>query len=426
MWILLTLCAALAADPPSDPPPPDPGPPEEAAEASDEPEPHERVGWGFGGLPAVNYNSDEGFGFGVVGSVYRYDGGTAPYKTAINLVLFTTTLGIQNHNLEVDALEFLDPRLRLTVRGALNATKTSNYCGFGNAVTCDPARAEAAADRQGLTGSARDDFVRRYYRTRFINPEVRADARWMLQDKPHRMEIVAGYRGSLLIPGDFQERAPWPGSRYAEDFPGGEGGYTSVVQGGLMWDDRDNEPAPITGYWVEMTLRGASRVWGSDYEYAGLNITARTYVPLGTRRLVFANRLMFDGLAGEVTTLELATPGGTQRMQFYGHLNAGRGIRLRRFLGKGKALEQAELRWTALSPQVGSTVIDIGLLGFTDIGFVADDLSQVAQMWSTPLPSTGGGLRVAFDKNFVVRADVGVSPIEDWAPSVYIDLRNLF
>jgi len=411
MWTLLAL--ALAAEP-------------VPASPEAEPAPHEKEGWGFGGLPAVNYNSDEGFGFGIVGSVYRYDGHTAPYKTAVNLVLFTTTLGIQNHNLEVDTLEFLDPRLRLTVRGALDATKTSNYCGVGNAVTCDPAEAEAAADRRGLSGDVRDDFVRRYYRTRFINPNLRVDARWMLRDKPHRMEIIAGYRGSLLIPGDFQERAPWPGSRYEEDFPGGEDGLISVLQGGFMWDDRDNEPSPIQGYWVEMTFRGASGVWGSDYDYAGMNFTARTYVPVGTRRLVFANRLMFDGMAGDATTLEIATPGGTQRMQFFGHLNAGRGIRLRRFLGKGKLMDQAELRWTALSPTIGSTVLDIGFLGFTDLGFVAEELSDVPSMWNTPLPSTGGGLRLALDKNFIVRADVGVSPIEDWSPSVYIDLRNLF
>jgi len=420
--LALALATALAADPDPSEAAPVPAP----AEATDEAQPWQRTGWGFGGLPAVNYNSDEGLGFGVVGSAYRYNGTTAPYKTAINLVLFTTTLGIQNHNLEVDTLEFLDPRLRLTVRGALNATKTSNYCGFGNAVACDPAEAEAAADAQALGGEARDDFVRRYFRTRFINPNLRVDARWKLREKPHRMELVAGYRASLLIPGDFSDASPWPGSRYALDFPGGEEGLTSVLQGGFMWDDRDNEPAPIRGYWVEMTFRGASRVWGSDFDYAGMNFTARSYVPVFTERLVFANRLMIDGMAGEATTLEIATPGGTQRMQYFGHLNAGRGIRLRRFLGKGKAMDQAELRFTALSPKVGSTVIDLGVLGFTDIGFVAEELSNVPEMWSTPLPSTGGGLRIAFDKNFIVRADVGVSPIEDWAPSVYIDLRNLF
>jgi hypothetical protein len=397
-----------------------PAPPPESTE------PWQREGWGFGGLPAVNYNSDEGFGFGVVGSAYRYDGRTDPYKTAINLVLFASTKAVHTHNLEVDALEVLDPRLRLTVRGELNATKTSNYCGFGNQVSCDPADADARADELGLEGQLRDDLVRRYYRTRFINPVLRIDARWMLRDKPHRVEIVGGYRASALFPGDFSEGDPWPNSRYEEDFPGGERALMSVLQTGLMVDDRDNEPAPIRGYWVEATVRGASPVWGSSTSFFGFNTTLRGYVPLGTERLVFADRVMLDGMVGEATTLEIATPGGTQRMQFFGHLNAGRGIRLRRFLGKAKAMNQAEIRWTALSPKAGNTVIDIGLLGFSDLGFVGEELSDLGTMFATPLPTVGGGLRVALDKNFVVRADVGVSPIEDWSPSVYIDLRNLF
>lgn len=409
--LLLTLLAQAA-----DPTPAEPAPTER----------WQRPGWGFGGLPAVNYNSDEGAGFGVVASAYRYDGKVAPYKTAINLVIFASTKAVHTHNLEVDALELGDPRLRLTVRGEFNATKTSNYCGVGNAVTCDPAEAEAVADALTLEGDARDELVRRYYRTRFINPVFRADARWKLRDKPHRVEVLGGYRASAMLPGDFQEATPWPDSRYEEDFPGGEKALMSVLQTGMMWDNRDNEPAPIRGYWAEATVRAATPAWGSTTTYVGFNTTFRGYLPLGTDRLVFADRVMVDGMAGEATTLEIATPGGTQRMQFYGHMNAGRGIRQRRFLGKAKAMNQGELRWTAFSPKVGSSVIDIGFLGFADLGFVGEELADFGTMFDTPLPSTGGGLRLALDKNFVVRADVGVSPVEDWSPSVYIDLRNLF
>ena len=36
--------------------------------------------WGGFGLPAVAYSTDEGLGFGALGSVYRYDGATQPYR----------------------------------------------------------------------------------------------------------------------------------------------------------------------------------------------------------------------------------------------------------------------------------------------------------------------------------------------------------
>ncbi|MEQ1571842.1 MAG: BamA/TamA family outer membrane protein [Myxococcota bacterium] len=389
-------------------------------------EPWTDPGWGFGGLPAVNYNSDEGLGLGVVGSAYRYDGHTSPYKTAVNLVLFVSTKAVHTHSLEVDALELGDQPLRLTARAAFDATKTGNYCGTGPAVTCDPAVAEAAADALGLDGVARDDFVRRYYRVRFLNPNAQVNLRWAIDPMPHRVELMFGWRANAMIPGEFSDPDPFPGSLYATDFPGGEQGLVSVAQVGVMVDDRDNEPAPIRGYWVDASVRGAHAVLLSDYDYVGFNVTLRGYAPVGTDRLVFADRVMFDGMSGDAHTLELATPGGTQRFAgFYGSLNGGRGIRQRRFVGKVKVLEQAELRWTFATFGVGGTTVDLGTLGFVDLGLVATDFGHLEQL-GTLLPSTGGGLRIALDQNFVVRADVGVSPIEAWSPGVYIDLRNLF
>lgn len=399
---------------------------QEAPVVEEKPDPWDRVGWGFGGLPAVNYNSDEGFGFGVVGSIYRYDGHTSPYKTAVNLVLFATTKGVQNHALEVDTLELGGRPIRATVRGEFAATNTSNYCGIGPEVTCDPAVAEQEADAAGLAGEQREDFVRRYYRSRFLNPNGTVNFRWAIDPMPHRVELLLGWRANAMIPGDFREDSPWPGSLYAQDFPGGERGLVSVLQAGVMVDNRDNEPAPIRGYWAETTVRAASFLLGSDYDYVGFNVTLRGYAPVGTDRLVFADRVMFDGLSGEAHTLELATPGGSQRYTFFGGLNAGRGIRQRRYIGKCKAMEQAELRYTLASPVIAGILFDVSVLAFGEVGFVGAELGDVESAFTHPLPAMGGGLRIAVDRNFVVRADVGVSPIEEYAPSVYIDLRNVF
>ena len=389
-------------------------------------DPAAREGWGFGGVPAVNYNADEGFGFGAVGSIYRYDGETRPYKTALNVILFATTRAVQTHSLEVDALELGGRPIRLTAKAELAATKTSNWCGGGPVVACDPAVAEAAADARSLSGAAREDFVGHYYRTRFLNPNAQLNVRWAVDPKPHRVELFAGYRASAMIPGDLASAEPYAGSLYDRDFPGGERGLVSGVQVGVSLDDRDNEPAPIRGYWIEGSVRAASVVLGSDYEHVGFNTTVRGYLPLGTDRLVLADRLMLDGLVGDAHTVELGTPGGLQRYTFYGSLNAGRGVRLRRYVGKVKAMEQAELRWTYASPVIAKVPVDLGVLAFLDVGFVGEDFSDLDRMFAHPLPGMGGGLRFAFDGNFVIRADVGVSPIEDWAPAVYIDIKNLF
>lgn len=387
----------------------------------------QRSGWGWGGLPAANYNSDEGLGFGLVGSVYRYDGSSNPYKTAVNLVLFATTKAVQTHSIEVDALQLWDRPLRLTMKGEFAATKTSNFCGLGGSVTCSDFFAEQSAEQLGLPdGAERDEYLRLYYRAQFLNPNAQVNLRWSIDPMPTRVDLLFSYRANAMIPGDLSSDDPYPQSLYDQTFPGGERGLVSQVQVGIMLDDRDFEPAPTRGTWSELSVRGAHSVIGSDYDHVAFNTTFRGYQSLFTDRLVFADRVMLDGLFGDAHTVELTTPGGFQRYTFFGSYNAGRGIRLRRYIGKMKAMNQAELRWTFASPVVAKIPLDLGVLAFSDLGFVGADHNEIEQMFEHPLPSTGAGFRLTVDDNFIVRADVGVSPIEDWAPSVYIDLKNTF
>ncbi|MEN0065478.1 MAG: BamA/TamA family outer membrane protein [Myxococcota bacterium] len=420
----LLLLTTLAFANPADPAPSTDVP----AEERDDDQPWRRVGWGFGAVPAVNFNTDDGFGFGAVASIYRYDGQTSPYRTALTVILFATTKAVQDHSIRLDALRVGNLPLRLNGRLTFRAYRSDNFCGFGNAVTCDPAVPEALLPELNLPDEeAEEDFLRRYYLTRYINPNVDMIGRWEVDPMPHRFEVIGAIRALTLRPGDFQTATPYPNSLYAEVFPEGERGFLGVIQAGVMLDNRDNEPAPIRGYWLEGSIRGASRLWGSDWDFFGFNVTSRTYVPLGTDRLVWANRVVVDGKAtNSLPILELAMPGGTQRYFTFGWLNAGRGIRQKRFIGEALVMEQAELRWTALPLKVARIPVDIGVLGFVDLGFVGADLSEFGTMFDTPLVGTGGGLRVAVDKNFIIRADVGVSPTENYAPRVYIDLNNTF
>ena len=417
MLSLLTVLGALAQD--SD------GGLAEEPPPTEEAQPWDRVGWGWGGVPALNFNSDEGAGFGIVASLYRYNGELQPYKTSVTLILFATTKAVQSHSIEVDALRVANTPLRLTVRGSLDAIQVDNYCGVGPDVTCDPAGAEAAADRQQVAGADREAFLKNYYRTRYVLPYLRIDARYALDPMPHRFELVGGYRAELILPGTFSDPTPWPGSLYEQDFPGGERGLLSVVQAGVMLDNRDNEPSPTRGYWVEATGRLAAPFLGSEWTYGGFNTTLRGYLPLFTDRLVFADRAVVDVIAGEASIRELANLGGTQRYWGYGSQFTGRGIRQRRFIGEAVAFNQAELRALVAPFQAFGVPVDVHLLGFLDVGFVGAETRDFGRMFRTPLPGGGGGLRLAFDKNFIIRADMGFSSFEEGS-SLYIDIRNLF
>jgi hypothetical protein len=71
----------------------------------------QEAGWGGGGLPAANYTTDDGFGGGILGSLYRYDGVTSPYRWSLTVLLFTTSKGIHSHKVQFDILDLLDGKL---------------------------------------------------------------------------------------------------------------------------------------------------------------------------------------------------------------------------------------------------------------------------------------------------------------------------
>lgn len=391
-------------------------------------EPWQRSGWGWGGLPAANYSSDEGFGAGVIGSIYKYDGETAPYRTSFSFLFFMTTKNVHYHRLDVDALGLANGKLRLETRTELNATRTINFCGFGMEVTCDPAVAEAEADALGLeAGDARDEFLRQYYKARTIRPNARVNARIRLNDDPDRkLELMAGWRGELLLPGDFSGPGPFPDSLYATAFPEGEKGFLSILQAGVMFDTRDNEPAPRKGAWLEGSVRGATRVWGSEWEHFGVNGIARGYVPIVPEgKLTLATRGIADVLVGEAPIFEIGRAAGSRPLDFLGGEYSGRGIRAARFLGKVKVLAQPELRWAFAEFDAGPTW-ELTLVGFADLGWVATDVAHLDELVRAPMVGEGGGLRVALNQNFIVRADVGVSKVEDWAPGIYLNINHIF
>lgn len=392
----------------------------------------QRDGWGFGGLPAVNFNSDEGLGLGALANIYKYDGETSPYRFSVEFQIFATTRGVHNHRIDFDVLKLAEGRLRLTGRLNLDITRTNPFCGVGRDVTCDPVEAESAADAAGLSGDARADFIRRYYFYSFIRPNMFLSGRYRLGDldNPVKKEVFGSLRAVYFKPGTFKSDDPDPGNKFSQYVDGGadidkEKGFLSVLQLGVMLDARDFEPAPTKGYWLEGSVRGAHTVTGSQFDYFGFNATSRTYQDLaGEGRLVTAQRVVADGIVGDVPVRELAEMGGSTIYNFGGGLNAGRGVRQRRYLGRAKGLVQNELRWRFATVDPG-VKIAFTAIAFSDLVFVAEKWSDLDD-FTRPVAGQGGGIRFAFDDNFIIRTDVAVSAVEDYSPSVYIDIRNVF
>lgn len=399
------------------------------AQESDESPAVEERDFGIGALPAVNYNSDEGFGYGVIGTGYWYRDGLRPYKAALTARFFLTTKNVNAHMLRLDLLDVGGLPVRITARTDFYSALAQNFCGHVGDSYCGEDSeqvANDAADAAGLPqGEDREDFLRRYYLMRYTELPINIQTRTRLKDLPHKVEVLAGYRGSYYLPGTFGDQTPWMGSLYQDVYhPDGEQGFVSVLQAGMVFDNRDNEPAPNSGYWSEFSIRGASPYWGSDWQYFGSNVTLRYYQTVIPQWLVSASRLVGDATWGDLPTQDMVRVGGLVDYTAIGGQYGGRGLRSWRLAGQVKVLAQQELRLTFARLTPGDQQIDLGLVGFLDYGWAARSfelLDQNAQSFGT-----GGGLRVTWNENFVVRVDAGFSPIEDWSNKLYINLDHVF
>ena len=92
------------------------------------------TGWELTGLPAINYDSDEGLGYGVLFEAYNYgEGGYAPYRFTLQPTVFLTTGGRRDFTMFFDAPHLLSDGWRID--GSLGSERqiASPYYGLGNA-----------------------------------------------------------------------------------------------------------------------------------------------------------------------------------------------------------------------------------------------------------------------------------------------------
>lgn len=399
-------------------------------------------GLGFGGIPVVSFNSDDGVGFGGIGSLFWHDGQTLPFKYQLRLQLFFTSKGINAHELRFEGLNVFDLPLRVVVRANFYSSISQNFCGFGNAVTCSEDDADAALERQALSPVDRALAKQTYYKHRFVRPNLTARARWAFNQKPHRLELMASYRafyyqpGQLFTNGQFLEPTAYPHSKVEEVFgPRADGsngttsqkGLASVFQFGVMLDNRDNEPAPKKGYWIEASTRASTFLWGSSWDYVGLNWTTRLYTPLNEEEtLVLAQRYIVDATVGDMPVQEMIRVGGSIDFTAFGGLDVGRGLRIQRNIGRIKLLDTTELRWKFHGWTLFNQRFDHTLVGFVDAGLIALDWTTLLEEMPRINFGFGGGIRIAWNEAFVVRIDVGVSREEHYEPGIYVQIGHTF
>lgn len=394
--------------------------------------PAEKVGskMRFSGIPALGFGPDSGFGFGVVGSMYVDEADFNPYKMAVNLKIYFTSKGINSHTIAVDRVRAFGWPLRSISRLGFYSTINQNYCGKGAAANCDNARAQLAADTAGVVGKERTEFIKHFYLNRLMFIFGDQSIRYLLWQDVAKLELMASYRGSYYLNRGFKSKGPYPGSLFQKESTGKTDGYLSTVELGLMLDKRDNEPAPTEGYWLEASARGGTFLIGSAWEYFGVNAAARFYFPFDkVRKFVFASQTTGDLIFGDLPHDAMSRLGGSQALNNYtaiGGQNIGRGIREQGYVGRIKFIEQAEFRYTFWSFNLFKQNFDLNAALMTDLALTSWDFANFSKEMRNLYAGFGPGLRVYWNKTFVIRADLGFSPQENYSPKFYLTVGNVF
>jgi outer membrane protein assembly factor BamA len=360
------------------------------------------------GLPALNFDADEGFGYGVILALYAYDANVTTYRWTLQPTVFLTTEGRRDYTLFFDAPSRADRPWRTTLFAGHEQQLAAPYYGLGNATGYQ------SAIEQGSTR-----YFYRYGRTR---DRISLDLQHALGNPSLRVLVGGGVSndrinltpfdsGTTLIQRDLHDVTP-------------ANGHTNYLRAGLTWDTRDREIGTLSGTWADIIVQRVDQSLGASASYTRWTSTARHYQPL-SERLTLANRLLVQNVVGDAPFYVLGEVQGAQKAQDgLGGASTVRGLPKDRYVGKGIAVANNELRWRAADFSLVGRKSSLVLSGFVDAGRVWANGIDASTALEGIHAGYGGGARVALGQAFVVAVDVGHSA-QSAAP-VYIGLGYLF
>ncbi|HLL06470.1 MAG TPA: BamA/TamA family outer membrane protein [Myxococcaceae bacterium] len=351
-------------------------------------------------LPLVSFNSDLGVTYGVLGNLYVHGDGRVPYQHAVSAQVLFSTRGLHSHFVRYDGPRLLGP-LRVEARFDYFRESRSPFYGAGNS---------SAPDFEGNEGDSHYNYTRG-------SPGASLRLRGKPLGDSHPLQLYGGYAWR------HTNVSPHKASMLAELNPLGiEGGTTSQLLFGVLWDSRDSELEPTTGGIEELSVRASGYSTGSKYQYAGVTLSERRFLRLSSR-VVFAQRLTLDMLFGEVPFYEWCTTGGISTPEGVGGMSSVRGIERNRFAGNIKMFSNSELRVRAAEMTAFGHPTRLGAVAFFDVGRVWHP-GVTDGAWHRWHPGVGAGLRLS-RRAAVVRMDYALST-ETGSQRLYLNFGQMF
>lgn len=385
-----------------------------------------KTGLSFGPLPIVAFDQDRGFEYGALLNIFNFGDGSS-YPTPLSTWYFEAaryTKGSEQYIVAYDN-RVLIPGVRISAAAQVTNEKALDFYGFNGY--------ESIYDATAPTS---------FYRIRRTVPYFKVDFTGNL-GKVKNLYWKAGYHFHYFKMGESSANAAssfTPSSlfqvyRQLGIIPGedAEGGFSSALRLGLMYDTRDFEAAPSRGIWAEGHVAFAPEFLGTSKGYTKFNLTFRQYLPLYHDRLVFAYRLNFQGFIGSAPAFYIlpydTIMGPMYDRDGFGGYRTVRGLMRSRVQGINTGYFNTELRWKFVDFKVFKQNITLGLSGFFDgarvfkgvdlmnhsTSFLPIDLntkdyfnfSQDGKLNDSFHLSAGGGFRFIMNQNFIIAVEYG-------------------
>jgi outer membrane protein assembly factor BamA len=416
-----------------------------------------KTGWNIGALPVVSFDSDMGFQYGALSSIYNYgDGSRYPeynHMFYLEASKFTKGSGIFRFAYEGDQL-IKGVRLNFDL-GYLPDAAAAFY-GFNGYESVYNPTWEDDAD-----AAYRSRMIYRHKRNLFrttadfVGDLGLGKLQWSAGigyynftigsvdiDKFNDGKDAADQLPSVTAqPGLYEKYVAWgliPSNQAT-------GGSMVSLKVGLTYDSRDNRPNPNSGIWTEAGFFYVPGFLSSDDNDGFLKFyfTHRQYFTIIKDRLTFAYRL------GYQNTISGDAPWYTENMMIIaanrsafseglGGSKSIRGVLRNRVVGDGFAYGNFEARFKAVKFKVGTQNFYIGINGFLDAGkavalipIVVPSGINTADYFDIGSEALhigyGAGLKIAMNQNFIISLDYGIASSEkDGTSGMYIGLNYLF
>ena len=397
-----------------------------------------KTGINLGPCPVVAFDADRGFQYGAFLNLYNFgDGSTYPNpKSTWYFEASAYTKGSYKFIVNYDNKQ-IAPGIRMSICTGFYSDKALDFYGFNgyqSIYDMDLLDLQYTDDEAGKKLAEKQKRPKGFYR--YGRQQVKAKIDFT-------GEIVknfyweAGYNLMWNKIGSFK---PEGYTVFADQVAGGtslydlyrdwgiipeneaNGGVTSSLRLGLMYDSRNVENNPTKGIWAEAHFVGAPKWLGTTHAHSKIGLTMRQYIPIVPDKLTLAYRAAYEGFLGDAPWYMMpfyTNMGMKADNDAFGGYNTVRGLMLNRVQGLHTGFYNVELRWRFINFSIFNQNIAFAVSGFNDgahvfkpYGTLENKTGKHQELYKKFVDadrkkdgyhgSAGAGLRFIMNENFII------------------------